>query len=699
MNVTLPVAVSVSVSVNPTGTICAGTLVEFNALPVNGGPNPVYQWFVNSSPAGGNSPTYTYFPSNGDQVHVVITTSLTCTSGSPATSPDIILSVEDPLTAGVTIEADTNNICEGTIVTFTASPVNGGTPTYQWYLNGIPSGQNLPTFSYIPLNGDSVYVAMTTSVTCVVTPTVISNLLGMTVNPLLPASVAITADQNPVCEGSTVTFTAVGVNGGNAMFRWFRNGTPEGDNTPHYSTVPQDGDRIRVEMISDLPCAVPDSVTSNEVVMTVDPRLPVGVDLLVSATEVCSGTPVTFTAVPVNGGVPIYEWFRNGTSIGNNQPVLVMVPANGDTYSVKMTSSLSCVTSPAAWSDTVSVTVNSPVPASLTITSDPATVCQGSPVTFTAHPVNGGEPDIRWYRNGEQAGEGMQFTMVPASGDRIHAEMTSTLECADPLVSLSNTVEPQVTLLPGQAGSISGPDTICAGESGVVCSVQPIPGASTYTWSLPAGVEALAGEHQVEITLAFSRDFTGGEIRVQGNNDCGTGVLSPAHRIIAIPLPPVPVISVIQNTIVGNQLGITQWYYEGSLLQDSTGNTLSPVDPGWYWCETIVNGCPSDTSNHVYFYGVFPGGDNSAKGFWVYPVPNDGKFTIAISLPAPETFDIDMYNSMGIRVFDISGLTVDKKFKRIVDLRPRLKKGLYFVIFRGKDYQVWKKVLVNGNSK
>jgi gliding motility-associated-like protein len=103
----LPVSVTIAANANP---VCAGTLVTFTATPVNGGLSPSYQWRVNSSNAGTNSPTFSYTPVNGDQVDCILTSSATCATGSPATSGGVTMTVNPtPATPVVTVVDNCNS--------------------------------------------------------------------------------------------------------------------------------------------------------------------------------------------------------------------------------------------------------------------------------------------------------------------------------------------------------------------------------------------------------------------------------------------------------------------------------------------------------------------------------------------------------------------------------------------------------------
>ena len=265
------VSVSITVSANP---VCAGSAVTFTATPTNGGASPTYQWKVNASNiTGATNATYSYTPINGDAVTCVLTSNAACVTGSPATSNTISMTVNPAVSAGITIATSANPVCAGTSVTFTATPVNGGsTPSYIWKVNGsILPGATGSTYSYIPANNDAVTCTMTSNAACVVGNPVVSNVVNLAVTPNLPVSVSISASVNPVSTGSSVTFTAVPVNGGSSpAYQWKVNGVNVGTNTPTYSYVPANNDSIKCVMISDLVCKIGSPATSNLVVMSIN---------------------------------------------------------------------------------------------------------------------------------------------------------------------------------------------------------------------------------------------------------------------------------------------------------------------------------------------------------------------------------------------------------------------------------------------
>jgi hypothetical protein len=200
----LPVSVTIS---QVTPEVCIGSPASFQATPVNGGLTPSYQWKVNGVNAGTNSNSFTYVPVNGDVVTVVLTSSIGCALNNPATSNPIVVNVTENLVAGVSISASANNVCTGTLVTFTAMPVNGGqNPSYQWKVNGNNAGTNSSEFTYAPADGDVVTVVLTSNHLCAVQPVATSNAITMVVNPPVLVVVANPARGGTVTGGGNYTF-------------------------------------------------------------------------------------------------------------------------------------------------------------------------------------------------------------------------------------------------------------------------------------------------------------------------------------------------------------------------------------------------------------------------------------------------------------------------------------------------------------
>ncbi len=190
VNPSPPAAVNIAAS--PAGPVCTGTSVTFTAFPTNGG-TPAYQWLKGGAVIpGATGPTYTSASlKNQDIISVRMTSSLSCVTGSPATSNAITMVVITSGKASVSIAASPSGaICSGTSVTFTATPVNGGTPAYQWFKGFLPiTGATGPDYTSSTLKtGDIIWVRMTSSLPCVTGNPARSNAIFMVVyqcNPII----------------------------------------------------------------------------------------------------------------------------------------------------------------------------------------------------------------------------------------------------------------------------------------------------------------------------------------------------------------------------------------------------------------------------------------------------------------------------------------------------------------------------------
>jgi hypothetical protein len=239
------------------------------------------------------------------------------------------------------------------------------------------------------------------------------------------------------------------------------------------------------------------SITYVNGTFTVNPNLPASVSIAASATTICSGTSVTFTATQTNGGTtPSYQWKLNGSNVGSNSATYTSTTlANNDLVTVVMTSNASpCLTSSPATSNTVTMTVNPNLPASVSIGASATTICSGTSVTFTATPTNGGTaPSYQWKLNGSNVGtDSATYTSATlTNNDLVTVDMTSNASpCLTGSPATSNTVTMTVndpigiTAITPDADHISGSSTTTISTSGVVGSNAVV---SWYTGSGQVG--------------------------------------------------------------------------------------------------------------------------------------------------------------------------------------------------------------------
>ncbi|MGE5406888.1 MAG: hypothetical protein ACM3NR_04165, partial [Methanosarcina sp.] len=374
------------------GSVCMGSSITLTSHATGTG-TLTYQWFSSDEGVATvlDGVITTVGPGNAD-----ITYKVSDETPSTVTSAAFPVTVNSVASASVSISSSANPVCSGISVTFTASPVDGGTPGYQWYKNSSPVGTNSIIYSDTPADGDEYYVIMTSSLPCVSGSPATSAKITMTVNDNSPVGVSISADANPVCSGTTVTYTATPVNGGvTPSYQWYKNSNPVGTNSSNYSDTPADGDKYYVIMTSSLPCVSGNPATSAKITMTVNDNSPVGVSISADADPVCSGTTVTYTATPVNGGVtPSYQWYKNSIAAGTGE-TYAYVPTTGDVVHVVLTSSLSsCLSTNPATSSSLVVVVN-PLP-TVSAGAGIGAICQGATSASLGGSFGGGATSAVW---------------------------------------------------------------------------------------------------------------------------------------------------------------------------------------------------------------------------------------------------------------------------------------------------------------
>jgi hypothetical protein len=147
----------------------------------------------------------------------------------------------------------------------------------------------------------------------------------------------------------------------------------------------QNGDVIDVVMISNFSpanCLIGSPAFSNTITNTVNANLTPLVTISSNDIDniICTGTSISFTANPTNGGsVPSYQWKLNGNNIGLNAPTLTLnTIIDGDVISLMMTSNASpCLSSTIAISNLIPIKV---LTSNITASANKTNICYGDTV-------------------------------------------------------------------------------------------------------------------------------------------------------------------------------------------------------------------------------------------------------------------------------------------------------------------------------
>jgi|GEM_PF-1423722 len=259
----------------------------------------------------------------------------------------------------------------------------------------------------------------------------------VSINPLVTVSVNVSSDMGDrVCNGSSVTYTANGVNGGTApVYDWKVNGTSVAA-TPTYNYVPADGDVVSVAYTSSEACPV-NATVNGAMTMEVLANLTPSVSITATTGDtLCEGSTAVFAATAVNGGdAAMYTWMVNGGIVsGVNGAGYSYVPADNDVVKVMLNSSYACVTENDVNSNSVTMQVDEIYVPIVELTVSPGlVVAEGTAVTFTANAIKAGTaPTYQWLVNGNVVNGATQPTYTTAklnNGDSVTCVVMATDRC------------------------------------------------------------------------------------------------------------------------------------------------------------------------------------------------------------------------------------------------------------------------------
>ena len=174
-------------------------------------------------------------------------------------------------------------------------------------------------------------------------------------------------------------------------------------------------------------------------------------------------------------------------------------------------------------------------------------------------------------------------------------------------------------LAPDAAGPITGLTKVCQGSSNVIYTVPAIAGATTYDWSLPAGMTGTSTSDTIAVTVNASA--VSGSISVYGQNPVGNGTAT-SLAVTVNPMPVAPTVGAITQPTCALPTGSaalsglpatgtwTLTRSPGIVTTTGTGvsKTISSLLAGTYnYSVTNATGCMSGPSNNIVIKAVISG--------------------------------------------------------------------------------------------
>jgi RHS repeat-associated protein len=452
--------------------------------------------------------------------------SVNCSCNGSSVTP-LTFTTLAAVTPAVSLALNTTSICQGSNIGLTATPTNGGTPIYNWYIDGVnvASGSsasfNYATTSLTP-GSHTAYVQMTSNATCVSPNLATSTSKSFTVTAKSTYTVSLSGPESPICSTTTdATFVAIVNNGVPTLsYKWFANGVEvTGATTNIYTRSVVNGMQVYCVVSSNGSC-VNTPVQSSTYTMQITSPIAPNVGTTIPKLSFCTGEYITFSASsPYITTSSTYSWRLNGVEFSTTSST--WLPASmdgaapysfspGDAVTVVVNGlSGNCLSSTSATGTTPTLTVNHNVVPDIVASADDTEICQGTNVQLQSRSnFPGQNPSYVLYvdANPVQTNATGNFTLTGlAPGEHsVYVRLTSNAMCAAPPAVNSN---PLAIIVNRPPVVDAGPDRVVAlpTNSLTMSSIafDPEEKPMTYSWvKMTGGAATLTNATTQTVTIS-----------------------------------------------------------------------------------------------------------------------------------------------------------------------------------------------------
>ncbi len=250
---------------------------------------------------------------------------------------------------------------------------------------------------------------------------------------------------------------------------------------------------------------------------------------------ICVGTSFDLSTIASGSGTTLSYYTSQANANNKTSPLSssTVSPTSTTTYYVRSESVAGCYST-----DSVIITVNQNATISLTSSNNNQTICRNSPIANIIYSIGGGGTGAN------VTGLPTGFTTSYNSTTRVYTisgttsspgtyNYTITTTGCGPITATGNIiVDAPISVTPVfSTNPDHNPTAICPVVSGLIYSVQPITGATSYLWTFPAGWVATTGTtasgvvttptNSVTVNVTSSAATGNQSITVRGRNACG----------------------------------------------------------------------------------------------------------------------------------------------------------------------------------
>ena len=501
-------------------TPCQGSSQVYNVVAVANATEYIWTfpsgWAVTSGNTT-NAVTVTVGTMSGN---ISVSAKNECGTSSPKTHPVTVQSLPAEISA---ISTSSTTVCQNSEQFFSVNPPPATGVTYNWT---VPTGSTIisgagTNMVRIKFGNTSGNVTVTPVNSCGSGTAQSIYITVLTTTPGMPDPIAGVAAP---CIGSSKTYSITDLG---FIYSWV---VPtgwtitSGQGTASITVTVGTSAGI-IEVSAGNPCG---GSSPRKLTVTPQSNVPLQPSEISGQSPVCSGGTYTYsvTSVPFVS----YTWTVPGdwTIVSGQTTNSITVTAGNTSGPITVTPSNDCGT---GTSTTKSITVDTAPPSQPGAITGNNNPCQYSTQSYSVTGVPGVTYNWTvpsdWVITGGNGTSEVTVTVGTANGN---VTITPSNGCG---AGTSRSLSVTVFLLPASAGAINGPVTFCEGNT-VNYSVTNAPGATSYTWTVPADWGTITGQGTNSISVIAGE--LSGQITVTPVNTCGNGPLSSLD-INVNPLP------------------------------------------------------------------------------------------------------------------------------------------------------------------